>query len=111
MAAALQQVLSGSPTPVYALEVGAARPTSEGEPQDAGAFEPIGLLPLPIALGTSRKMAEAFAAAWQRSIGPATLVSVRRERGSGALPYREPATARWLQVRGGPVVQRTLLEG
>lgn len=111
MAAALQQVLSGSPTPVYALEVGAARPTSEGEPQDAGAFEPIGLLPLPIALGTSRKMAEAFAAAWQRSIGPATLVSVRRERGSGALPYREPATTRWLQVRGGPVVQRTLLEG
>lgn len=112
VALALEQALGGCPAPHHALEVAGVRPQRPGLFSDpGGAFEPLGTVPVPSALGTSRKMAEAYAAAWRKHIGPCTLVALRTERVHDDVPLRPPSQLRWLQVSQCRVQQRQLLQG
>lgn len=112
LAMALEQALAGCPAPHHALEVSSVRPGAGPSTADtADVFTPIGLVPVPAALGTSRKMAEAFADAWRAEIGPCRLVAVRRERASETIPWVEAERSRWLRASLGQARRRELLEG
>ncbi len=124
VASAVDQALRGCPAPHYAVEVfsprtpvlGLLSPTPDVGPATAEAiadtvadaaadatavppgFVAVGWVPVPAALGISRRVAEAWAEAWRSELGPCRLVAVRKSRATDALPWRDPATLRWLRA-------------
>ena len=102
VATAVDQALRGCPAPFYAIEVFARRPAIPGwfgprSTTTQSAFVSAGFVPVPAALGVSRRVAEAWADAWRIELGPCELVAVRRARATDTLPWRDPAQLRWLR--------------
>ena len=111
LAEALDQALGGCPAPHYALEVAAAR---EVAPPFARThddpWQQAGLVPIPAAIGFSRKAAEAYASVWRGKIGPCTLVAVRQARAGDGVEWREPERIAWLRSADRQVQTRELLQ-
>ncbi|MCO4763174.1 MAG: DEAD/DEAH box helicase family protein [Myxococcales bacterium] len=100
VATAVDQALRGCPAPHYAVEVFARNAPRFGifaAKERADAFVSVGHVPVPAALGVSRRVAEAWADAWREELGPCELVAVRRDRASDKVPWRDPRTLRWLR--------------
>lgn len=102
VAQAVDQALRGCPAPHYAIEVFAPQRPALGalisrEEAAKPAFSSCGFVPIPAALGVSRRVAQAWATAWREELGPCEVVAVRKDRATDELPWRDPASVRWLR--------------
>ena len=113
---ALDQLLGGCPTPHYALELVGAREGPGDAPwrrlvaREAVEEVVLGHVPVPTALGTSRKLALAWREAFHQHVASARLVAVRRDAATGQVPFVGGEALAWAEFGGGAVSHRALLE-